>query len=374
MDETNERQATPEELAKKREQLAREAKSFRFRYVRIGIMAVVFLAVIYALTRDRREVDVLSFPKTADGERDAEYWILRDVEKRALLEVEVPRAPGMKIEETPDRAGFSAASRLGRDRDVSFLVFFSSTNDASELSLDLLSSARRWLESRRRQDARWIFYDSESDAMSVLFFEDVYPWTVQEKTGYGIPYVPIGYKRLADDGTMMRGVAFYFRTGDTRYVYRREIPDLVWARGKNRLYEDPGVLIYSNYAERYWESPGLKKLLERDRSVSELLYDVRRNLAADRAGFWLQLHREIDAVLVKSWRTDANVRDIAFGCLKELREVMRQYYWSKSNSFRNVKQLRDGAKAAAHARDDAKAVFGDPSLRYWNLVNGEEDW
>ena len=77
----------------------------------------------------------------------------------------------------------------------------------------------------------------------------------------------------------------------------------------------------------------------------------------------------------------ANAAALAFGFLSgdEAKGVLAQLSRHEHGKFqmmamRGAFELRDGAKAAAHARDDAKAVFGDPSLRYWNLVNGEEDW
>lgn len=366
--------ATPADLARKRALLAKEAKSHRLRFVRIGLMVAAFLAGIFALTRDRSETEVLSFPADANGERDAQYWFLRNDAGRALFEFEIPRGPALQMTEAKDGTGFTAVSRLGRDRDVPYVMSFAAERDEQELQLDLLSSARRWFRERGAANDRWIGYDAEKDVVDVRFFEDVYPWMMQEKTGYGLPFVRMDYKRLADDGSLMRGIAFYFRCGDVRYVYRREVPDVIWSRAQLRLQSDPGMLVYSAYARAYWESPGNEALPKDGRSVEELLAKVRQNLSADRAGYWNELHRDIDAVLVRSWRTDAKSREIAFGCLSELREAMRAYYWGKSNAYRDAKWLKDGDKLTSRARSDAKAVFTDRSLRYWNMVNAEEDW
>lgn len=368
------RRAAPEELARKRAELARASRAGIWRFGRILLMLVAFVAAVLFFTRDRSETDILSFPTDGAGERDAEYWIYRDGRGRALLEFEIPRNPKMILNVAPATNGFTAVSWLGLQRDVLYRMEFSATEDASELELDLLASARRWRDSMCGDGARWIFYDAGGDGLGVRFFDGAFPWTLQTESGYGIPFVPIDYARTLDDGTLMRGIAFIFRCGAVRYVYSREIPESLWSRGHVRFERDPGMLVYSAYIDGYWESPGRAALPGGSRPVSDLLYVIRSNLLVDRAGFWRETHRLIDAVLVRSWKDDPRSKDIAFGCLRELRGLMKTYYWGKVNAYRNARQLKDGDKAAERAREDVKAIFADRSLWYFNKANGEEDW
>lgn len=337
-------------------------------------MLVAFVAAVLFFTRDRNETDDLSFPTDGTGERDAEYWICRDGRGNALLEFEIPRNEKMILNVTPETNGFVAVSWLGLRRDVLYRMSFSAADDASELDLDLVASARRWRDAMRGDDMRWSFYDAGGDGLDVRFFDGAFPWALQKESGYGIPFVSIDYARTLDDGTLMRGIAFVFRSGSVRYVYTREIPESFWSRGRSRLENDPGMLVYSDYIDGYWESPGRSALPGGSRSVSDLLYAIRGNLLVDRAGFWRETHRLIDAVLVRSWKGDPRSKEIAFGCLRELRELMKTYYWGKVNAYRNARQLKDGETDAERAREDVKAVFADRSLWYFGKANGEEDW
>ena len=159
------RRATPEELARKRAELARASRAGIWRFGRIVLMLVAFVAAVLFFTRDRNETDILSFPTDGNGERDAEYWIYRDGRGRALLEFEIPRNPKMILNVAPATNGFTAVSWLGLQRDVLYRMEFSATEDASELELDLLASARRWRDSMCGDGARWIFYDAGGDGL-----------------------------------------------------------------------------------------------------------------------------------------------------------------------------------------------------------------
>lgn len=374
----SERKATPEELARKRAELDRDARGFRLRRLwRVGRIVLVFAVVLGGIAfcmRDRGEGARIELPLTPDGKLDVETWSLFDDGGSRLLKFEIPRSPDMTISERPDKRGFSAVTRVGRARDVPYLMEFAAEDDDSELALGLHDSALRWINAVRAKDETWVFYDSVRDDLDVIFMEDAYPWAVQKKTGHGTRVIGIGFKRTTGAGHLMRGIIFYFRNGVTRYVYRREIPDALWTRGEGLMFGEPGMLVYSRYIDSHWESPGEAELPGKTRSTSDLLYSIRSNLSVDRVGQWRMLHREIDAVLARSWTRDRKTKEIAFGCLKELRELMRAYYWSRINAYRNAKAMKDGDRLAERAREDAKAVFSDPRLRYRGMAYGEEDW
>lgn len=368
------RKATPEDLARKRAELDRAARRNIWTFLRIILAFAAVFGVIAFFMRDNGEGVGLRLPHTPDGELDVETWSLRDADGGRLLKFEIPRSPQMAIREDADKRGFSADTRLGRDYEIPYRMEFSAEDDESELSLGLHDSAIRWINAKRAKEDTWVFFDAVRDDLPVFFMEDAFPWAVQKRTGHGTRIVGIGYKRTTGEGYLMHGIAYYFRSGVTRYVYRREIPDAFWTRGEDLMYGEPGMLVYSKYIDSHWESPGESELPGKTRSTSDLLYSIRSNLSVDRVGQWRMLHREIDAVLVRSWIKDRKTREIAFGCLKELRELMRTYYWSRINAYRNARAMKDGGKLAERARADAKAVFSDPRLRYRSMAYGEEDW
>ena len=121
MDTDTTRKATPEDLARKRAELDRAARRRFWTFARLVLAFAVIIGGIMLLMRDRSEGVDLSFPMTPDGERDAKYWIFRDAGGKALLEFEIPRNPAMAFSERADGRGFSAATWLGRDRDVPYL-------------------------------------------------------------------------------------------------------------------------------------------------------------------------------------------------------------------------------------------------------------
>ena len=172
---------------------------------------------------------------------------------------------------------------------------------------------------------------------------------------------------------MWHGVAIYFRKGDTVYLHRREIPEFYWARGGNRIASfDPNIAIYAEFINSYWESPGVEGLPV-DRSIPELMASIRSVLAKERASDWRFLKKDIDAVLVRTWQTDPKTRDLAEGCLRQFREVLRVYYYGKYNAFKAAQANRDD-KRMRRFRQDAAMVFDDPDERYYHLIGNAEVW
>ena len=143
-------------------------------------------------------------------------------------------------------------------------------------------------------------------------------------------------------------------------------------RGGYRIEQDPNIAIYSNFIDSYWESPGLKDL-PMERKPAELMESIREVLSKERANDWRFAKKDIDAVLVKTWRADPKTRNLAMGCLRQFREVLRTYYYGKYNAFDAAKENRD-EKRMARIRKDAAMIFDDPDERYYHLVGNGEVW
>lgn len=357
---------------KKRELENRRKK--RRALVMFCFAAVIgMFAALWFSSRADGEIDAMSFPLDADGKFDMATYAIKDRQGQTLIAVDYPRDDGMSVTESPD-GGVTVVSAMGRDRDVPFFLQLETASREDELKLDLISSVRSWMSRAEESGQGYVFDIKVKDALECRFFEDVFPGCCQEKSLYGVKFVMFDYKRTWADGdkTMWHGVLIYFRCGDTAYILRREIPEKDWVRGGYRIELDPNIAIYANFTDSYWESPGMDGL-PADRRTSVLMESVRRILDKERASDWRYVKKDLDAILVNTWRTDPKTRDLAMGCLRQFREVLRTYYYGKYNAFDTARENRD-EKRMARIRNDAAMVFDDPSERYYHLVANGEVW
>ena len=343
--------------------------------VALGFAVVLaMLSGLWFASRSDSETERMSFPLNAEGRPDIAKYSIKDGQGQTFVEVDYPRDDGMSVTESPDGRGVAVVSSMGRDRDVPFFLQFEAVSRSEELELDLLSSVRAWMDRAEESGAGYVFDLKAKEELRYRFFEDVFGGCCQTRSLYGVKFVALDYKRTWADSenTLWHGVLIYFRLGDTAYIHRREIPESSWARGRNRIEDDPNIALYSGFIDSYWESPGLAGL-PIERKTPELMESVRGILAKDRASDWRYAKREIDAILVKTWRTDPKTRDLAAGCLRQFREILRTYYYGKYNAFETARENRD-EKRMARLRRDAAMVFDDPDERYYHLVANGEVW
>ena len=354
--------------------LERKRKN-KYVFVTVGFLTVVvILAGLWFSSRTTKETYTMEPPLNEVGKPDIASFAIRDEVGQELVAVDYPRDDSMSVTLSPDSNGVSVVSRMGRDRDVPFFLQLESVSLADELEKDLLASARDWITRAEESGAGYVFDIRVKDELKYSFFEDVFPGCCQSKSLYGVKFVSFDYKRTWPDAerTLWHGVLIYFRKGDTVFVHRREIPEFYWVRGGYRIEQDPNIAIYSNFIDSYWESPGLKDL-PLERKPAELMESIREVLSKERANDWRFAKKDIDAVLVKTWRADPKTRNLAMGCLRQFREVLRTYYYGKYNAFDAAKENRD-EKRMARIRKDAAMIFDDPDERYYHLVGNGEVW
>ncbi len=347
----------------------------RFRKVAVGFAFAVFAAVLAALwfvSRTTRETETMDYPRDAQGRRDEIRYHLHDGGGQFLIHVDYPRSDKMSVTTAPDSNGVSVVTFMGRDRDVPFFLQLETVEREEELKIDLMASVRAWIARTEATDAGFVFDERVKDELRPAFFEDVYPESCQFQSLYGVRFVMCEYKRTWTDGRLWHGILIYFRSGDTVYVFRREIPELHWERGGYRLRQDTNLAVYTAFIESYWESPGVEDL-PMGRSTADLMDSTRTILSKERASDWPFLKKELDAALVMSWRSDPKTRDLAQECLRRFREVLRVYYYGKYNAFVNAKSIHD-EKRMARIRQDCQAVFANPDERYFFLVANPEEW
>lgn len=370
-----ETQFAPQELMEElRRKLAKRNKKRRAFVTFAMFLFAAFLVALWFLSRSDNEADRMIFPLNASGKPDLATYVLRDTEGRALVEVDYPRNPKLNLVLSPDSNGVSVVSFMGRDRDVPFFLQLEEQRRPEELKIDLMSSVRVWFGRMGESGQGFVFDARMQDELKPQFLEDVYPGSCQTKSLYGVRFVQFEYQRARSDsnGDVWHGVAIYFRCGDAVYTLRREIPEFYWARGGYRLLADPNLAVYSNFIDSYWESPGVDSLPV-EKNASELMDSVRASLSKERASDWRFVKKNLDAVLVKTWRSDPKTCDLARGCLRQFREVLSVYYWQKFNAYKNAMDNRQ-EKRALRFRQDAEMVFDDPSERYYYLIGNSEVW
>lgn len=362
-----------EEVLQRRRELERRARLHKVVVAVCFVFVALFLAALWFISRTTRETREMAYPADAHGRPDSASYILRDANGLALVKVDFPRHPKMDVNESSDSNGVSVLSFMGRDRDVPFYLQLDAVSRREELEMDLMSSVRAWFKRTENAGAGFVFDERMKDELRPAFFEDAFPGSCQSKSLYGVRFVTFEYKRTWQrDGRLWHGVLIYFRSGDTVYVLRREIPELYWERGAYRIRADPNLAIYSTFIDSYWESPGMANL-PIDRSTSDLMASIRTILSKERASDWPFLKRELDATLVKTWRDDPKTRDLAQSCLRQFREVLRVYYYGKYNAYMNAKDNHD-VRRMNRVRLDCQMVFDNPDERYYFLVGNPEVW
>ena len=361
-----------EEIQAMKTALDRRRKMRRMFIAGAFVLVIAVLVAVYVLTGISGVETGMSWPKGPDGKDDISSYAIKDSEGYPVLKVFYPGNPKITETPSPDNNGTSVITWFGERRDVPFFLMFEATAHPDELHVDLMASVRRWFAKAEASGEGFVFDERIRDELRPKFFEDAYPGCCQTKTLYGIRFLEFEYKRTWPDGKLWHGWAHYFRSGDTVYLLRREIPEFYWKRGGYRIKTDPNIAIYATFSESYWESPGDEKLPGKE-STGELMDEIREALAKERAADWKFIRRDIDAVLARTWRTDQKTRELAESCLRQYRDVLRVYYNGKYNAFLTAKDNRE-EKKMRKIRLDAQAVFDVPDERYYFLVNNGEVW
>ena len=370
--EAKTRQGSWEEIQAMKEALDRKRK-FRRVVSMAGIVLVgIVLVAIYVFTDGIGVESGMAYPENAAGEPDVRTYAIRNGDGDILLKVDYPNHPNIAETEAQDNKGISVVSWYGKRRDVPYYLQLEVLSHPDELRIDLMDSVRRWFEKAESSGEGYVFDERMRNELKPMFFEDVYPGSCQIKTLYGVRFLEFEYKRTWPDGKLWHGVAHYFRSGDTVYLLRREIPEFYWVRGGYRIKADPNIAVYGLFSEGYWESPGEKELLG-ELSTYELMDEIRKFLSKERAADWRLVRRNIDTVLARTWRTDPKTRELAESCLRQFREVLRVYYNGKYNAFLTAKDNRE-EKKMRFIRQDVQIVFDQPDERYYFLVNNGEVW
>ena len=365
-----------EEIQAMKDALDRRRKR---RRVAIGValfLVAAALVAVYFLSALPDGGGMAAWPTDENGKPDRRSYVVKGADGFPVLKVIYPGNPNIQEKFLPDNNGVSVFTYYGKRRDIPFFLLFEATRHPDELELDLMASVRRWFAKAKESGEGYVFDERMQQELQPKFFEDAYPGVpvCQIKTLYGIRFLEFEYNRTGIDGKFWHGLAHYFRSGDTVYLLRREIPDFYWERSANLIKQDPNLRIYATFSDAYWESPGKNKLPAKE-STNELLAEVQNALENDkeRASEWRLIRRDIDGVLARTWRKDPEKRKMAEKCLSKYREALRVYYNGKHFAFLTAKDNKDDKKKQ-RIRLDVQAIFDEPDERYHFLVNNGEEW
>ena len=97
-------------------------------------------------------------------------------------------------------------------------------------------------------------------------------------------------------------------------------------------------------------------------------------LAAHRISNWEELGKTIDTLMVKTWESKGEDREVARKLLTEFRKRKDAQYKIMLNSFENFRQNGDSA-GMSRVFAECQAVFGnDAGDRRYSIFNNPEIW
>jgi hypothetical protein len=307
--------------------------------------------------------------RMVNGVPDMETHQVSDADGNRILDVYYQRDGRMKKVNT---AGvFSVETFTGRKGNVPYRLMLSTRKNVNELALSLPESFDAWKKECEERE-KTVFVESDPGKWGMFFFENRYSDYCQQRSLHGMACASSEYTKTSE-GTAWHGVVIYFRDGDMVYALRREMPERFWLRGEWITGFNPNMAVYGKFNLDRWESPGRERLKIR-LPVKELIADARSMLAAHRISNWEELGKTIDTLMVKTWESKGEDREIARKLLTEFRKRKDVQYKIMLNSFENFRQNGDSA-GMSRVFAECQAVFGnDAGDRRYSIFNNPEIW
>jgi len=287
-----------EEILERKRQLERNVSKKHWKFGIFVALFFVVLAGVWGLTASRRNVSDAEGPFRADGKLDCEDIDILGDSGEELSFVEYPCDSRAEIVRSADSNQIEIASFIGRDRDIPFRLFFSRSEDPSELELSLVESFEKWM-TRETADAGFSFSALGTRRAEVEFWEDAFPEWMEYQTQCGVPFVRSEYTRTV--GTILwRGMAYRLRSGSMVFSFRTEVPESFWRRAGYRLKTVPFVGFGGVFIDGQWDSPG-KSGFASGHGEDELVALIRHELTAEGQRTWPVLEKWIDTLLAMTW-------------------------------------------------------------------------
>ena len=263
-----------------------------------------------------------------------------------------PGTEGRKVAAAP--GGMVIECMIGRDRNVPLRIILKEETDKRFLEMSRDVAVGDWIERVSAGEGRWSF-DKPSPLLGFFGGEK------------GVPFVRVSYRR--QDKESWSGAVSIFRYGSRRVSVRAEAPATEKARAAN-IVAKGFVRASLSYQRAHWEPvselPGAAE--------SEILSEVRRDLARMAPATWAETETRLVGVLTKASLAD-NVEAVeeATRLLIDLRT--RQAKWFNSQQFARDNAAAEGNRSRAERiAAYTKAVFSNVedrryyTVRKWKLA------
>lgn len=360
-----------EEILERKRQLERNVTKKHWKFGMLVTLFLVVLAGVWYFTASRKHVEDAEGPFRANGELDTAEIRVLDANGEELAFIEHPRDDRAEIVRSADSNQIEVASFLGRDRDIPFRIFFSRSEDRSELELSLVDSFEKWMR-REAEDVGFAFSALGTRRAEVEFWEDVFPGWMEVETQCGIPFVRSEYTRTVGS-TLWRGVAYRLRSGSVVFSFRTEIPEMFWRRAGYRLRGAPFVGFGRSFIDRQWDSPGTARFVS-GYGEDELVDLIRHELTAEGQRTWPLLEKWIDTLLAMTWgKQTPNA--------KSAREF-NDAFLARKTAFYNERYLAYDSARLGRDEKGMRRIFEDCRDMFLSLkrdrryykVNNPEEW
>jgi len=321
-----------------------EAQRTRKRLmVMIGALALMIAAIAMLRPKAPDPEEVLTWPRDASGG----YLVDRIPGPSGGYRLGYPNSENAKVTDEGD-GNITVECRIGRDRDVPFLMMLTEQRDDRFLTTDMTTIMDEWRTAVSGAEDTWLF---DAPVKMALFY------------GYdnGIPFQSQPYQREADQRWV--GVAAFFRHGRLLVILRTEIPAEESTRGEGFIYQR-FFDMETEFVHTHWEggakmpSANAVTLLEQARS------DMRRNVPAT----WTRTEGIIRAAIHKAAvEGDAGVEHEGIQLLSKVRERQARWFHGRWLEFKSATQ-QGNEEQTQRIAGLSKAVFSEEADRRFHVV------
>lgn len=339
------RLVSPEELEVLRIEEHKRARK-RIATMAAIILPTVILAIVFR-PRARPPENEIAWPRDDSGHyldafEPAPSGGFRD----GGFDMFYPGTKGAKVSAAP--GGIVIECMIGRDTDVPLRIVLKEEVDKRFLGMDRNAAVSDWIEGTAASEGRWNF-DKPSPLLGFFGSEK------------GVPFVRVSYRRK--DKNSWSGAASIFRYGSRRVSVRAEVPATERVRAAGMVAKG-FVRASLTYQRAHWEPVSeLPKA-----AASQILAEVRRDLARMAPATWAETETRLVGVLTKASLTDdIEAAEEAKRLLIDLRT--RQAKWFNSQQFARDNAVAEGNRSRAERiAAYTKAVFSNVEDRRYYTV------
>lgn len=337
--------ATPEELAKIREDTAAKGKR-RMAVMLIALLALGVLAVLLWPSAPPPELDV-RWPVNSEGQ-DLMVSVPSPLGgvKESGFDLLIPA--GTEPVVTRNSQEVMVTTHIGRDRDIPLHIAFTVDTTPNFVTLGREAALELWMKQKRNSAESWNF-----GSPAPLAFIG---------SGGGIPYLSFSHRRQFE-GQAWCGRILFFRCGEKVITHRAEVPETelprcTWILSLSMLRTAP------EQCATYWEPSGMTN----SGNPELLLQRARGEFRKVSPGAWASVLHDLTLALSKD-PANPKLRDDAYEIMRGVRQMQNDWFNAQKLKYFNAKA--NGRKEELGGiLAVSRAVFNDPNdYRYYIVRN-----